>query len=174
MTSSNATDSPIEIQLTRGLSARVDATDADLCDSRWHASDSGPKSKRIYAKRSIAAKGEQRSSMFMHRLIASRMVGRALERHEQVDHINGDSLDNRRSNLRIATTSQNIANSKPQSGRSSRFKGVCWDKSREKWIAGITINYRRQNLGRYDTEEAAYAAYCEAARAQFGDFARLE
>lgn len=110
--------------------------------------------------------------VYMHRLIARTPVGR------ETDHINGDGLDNRRSNLRIATCSQNSANMwKPRrpdgSATSSRFKGVSWDRSRSKWQSKITTDGRCKNLGRYDSEEAAARAYDAAAEAQWGAFARL-
>lgn len=100
-----------------------------------------------------------------HNLILPKVAGR------EVDHINGDGLDNRRCNLRYATRQQNAANG-AKKGRSSRFKGVCFDKSRGKWLAGVKYNYVRLNLGRHATEEAAARAYDRKALELFGEFAR--
>lgn len=88
------------------------------------------------------------------------------------DHINGDGLDNRLCNLRICTRTENSRNQRPRGG-SSKYKGVCFDKSRGKWIAGIKINYKRKNLGRFKLEEEAAKAYNNAAKKHFGEFARL-
>lgn len=109
---------------------------------------------------------------YMHRLIAQTPPGM------ETDHINGDGLDNRRSNLRVATPSQNSANmGKPRrpdgSPHTSRFKGVSWDKSRSKWQSKICVQGKCRNLGRYDSEVLAARAYDRAALAAWGDFAAV-
>lgn len=90
-----------------------------------------------------------------------------------IDHINRDKGDNRLCNLRIATCSQNSANTNPRSNTTSRFKGVSWDKTNGKWFASITVNGRQKNLGRYDSEIDAARVYNNAAVRAFGSFARL-
>jgi hypothetical protein len=89
-----------------------------------------------------------------------------------VDHINHDGLDNRRSNLRVATRPLNLGNSRPRAG-SSVFKGVSWRKQERTWRAGIGVNGRNIHLGFFSTEEAAARAYDAAAREVFGEFAYL-
>lgn len=89
-----------------------------------------------------------------------------------VDHINGIRSDNRIENLRAASRSQNLQNSKKSSRNTSGFKGVSWCKKRMKWRANICANYKQVALGYFDTPEAAHAAYVEAARSLHGDFAR--
>jgi len=89
-----------------------------------------------------------------------------------VDHINGNTLDNRKYNLRICTTKENVRNSKPQEG-SSAYKGVSWDESRGKWLAGIKVDREHIFLGRYDLELDAAKAYDDAAETHFGVYARL-
>lgn len=91
-----------------------------------------------------------------------------------VDHIDGDRLNNRRSNLRPCTNQQNQFNSKPQMGRLSKYKGVSIVRGKNKpYTAGIQINMKRIHLGSFYTEENAAKAYNEAAIKYFGEFARL-
>lgn len=73
----------------------------------------------------------------------------------QADHIDRDRLNNTRSNLRIATPAQNSQNRDSKPGSSSRFRGVGWDKNRQRWIAYGRANGRIVSLGRYDDEEQA-------------------
>lgn len=91
------------------------------------------------------------------------------------DHINGNGLDNRRSNLRAATRSQNNANQRARSG-TSPLKGVYrhYNSGVKQWRAAIRIDGRRKYLGLFRTPEEAHTAYCVAARVLFGHFARFE
>lgn len=91
----------------------------------------------------------------------------------QIDHINLDPLDNRITNLRLATPSQNTANQRKRNGTSSRFKGVTKHRQMSKWQAQIKLLGKNHYLGLFDSEEAAYAAYCKAAIEIYGPFARL-
>jgi hypothetical protein len=92
----------------------------------------------------------------------------------QVDHINHDTLDNRRSaNLRLATASQNQGNRKLQVGCASQYKGVCWHKNHNKWMSRITINKKVIYLGYFQDEIEAAKAYDEAAKIYFGEFALM-
>lgn len=89
------------------------------------------------------------------------------------DHKSGNKLDNRLSNLRKATSQQNNANKKKPANCSSKYKGVRWDKSRNKWLAGIEINGKSKTLGRFEAEKDAAKAYDDAAIIYFGEFAKL-
>lgn len=93
-----------------------------------------------------------------------------------IDHINGDRGDNRLANLREASRSQNIANSKLRITNTSGFKGVHWCKVKEKWASriGFTIGTKRKNkhLGYFENREEAHKAYIVAAKNEFGEFAR--
>jgi hypothetical protein len=90
-----------------------------------------------------------------------------------VDHINSDTLDNRRANLRLATHSQNSCNRPKKSNTSSRFIGVSFLKSRKRWRAAIRHHGKRIFLGYFDSEIEAGKAYDEAAKKYHGEFARL-
>ena len=93
---------------------------------------------------------------------------------ECVDHINHDCLDNRRSNLRLATFTQNGMNRIINTGKkSSQYKGVHWHKRVKQWEARITIFGNRKHIGYFRTEVGAARAYDENAKANFGDFARV-
>ncbi|GFE20135.1 HNH endonuclease [Streptomyces nigrescens] len=154
------------IEIEQGHSALIDLADKEfVAPYHWHLLHGH--SGKLYAYAQTKS-----GPVYMHRLIARTPTGR------ETDHINGDGLDNRRSNLRIATCSQNLANRwKPQradgSATSSRFKGVSWDRSRSKWQSKITVNQRCKNLGRYDSEEEAARVYDAAASLHWGPFARL-
>jgi hypothetical protein len=105
--------------------------------------------------------------LWVHRVIWCIAYG-SWPRH-QIDHRNGDRSDNRLVNLREATNQLNQANRKATSG--SGFKGVSWHKGAKKWIASITVNRKNIYLGLHETPESAHAAYMDAARQFFGDYA---
>ena len=88
------------------------------------------------------------------------------------DHIDGDKTNNSRSNLRLATYSQNNAGQKKRPGFTSKFKGVYLRSDGKKWVAQIKIGGRAKNLGSFLLEEDAAKAYDIAARGYFGEFAR--
>lgn len=89
---------------------------------------------------------------------------------EMIDHINGNKLDNRFSNLRLATRSQNASNTSRRRTNSSGYKGVV--KYKNKWKAQITHKQKVHYLGLYDTKEEAHEAYIKAAKSYQLDFVR--
>ena len=103
----------------------------------------------------------------MHREILGLVPGDK----RQGDHISRECLDNQKSNLRIATKSENGANLKTNHG-SSKYKGVSWDKSRGKWRATIKKYKKQIHIGYFDSGVEAARAYDEAAVEIFGAFAR--
>ena len=107
---------------------------------------------------------------YLHRIIFSIVMGRWPTVF--VDHRNGDRLDNRWSNLREASRSQNLQNSPLRANSRSGFKGVFWDGQYGKWHARINISGRPKYLGRFDRAADAHAAYVRAAVRYFGEFAR--
>lgn len=91
----------------------------------------------------------------------------------EVDHINGDRLDNRRSNLRVCSHAENMRNRKRRVDNRSGYKGVYWDPARSSWRAEIRHNKRVYWLGRFDSVKDAARAYDEAAERLHGEFACL-
>lgn len=149
-----------EIQLTKGKTALVDDCDYDnIVKYKWCATPH--KNGRWYANAWVCGR-----KTLMHRLILG------IDISGDIDHRDGDGLNNRRYNLRQATRAQNNANQQV-TPHTSKFKGVCWDKNRGKWSAKIKVDGIIRNLGRYDREEDAGHAYDIAAFNVFGEFARL-
>ena len=91
----------------------------------------------------------------------------------EIDHINGDRLDNRFVNLRKATRWQNAVNQGQRKNNTSGYKGVTWHSQAKKWAARIMVNRKSIRLGLFDDPKEAYAAYCTAAIFYFGEFARV-
>lgn len=113
------------------------------------------------------------SIYYAARLAVLWMTGELPE--NQVDHINCNPTDNRWDNLRPADDFQNGANRQARKGKKySDLKGVTFNKRKGRFEAAIRKNYRLIFLGYFDTAEEAHAAYCEAARKHFGDFARFD
>lgn len=149
----------------------ISPEDADLAAFRWTAFKGG-KSELLYVIRTIPPNYER---VHLHRIIVERMQdGKPLEDGQFVDHISGDTLDNRRENLRIATKQQNMANSRLKKNNTSGFRGVSWQKRDKKWKAEIRIDGKKKFLGNFDKKEDAYKAYCDKAIELYGEFARLE
>lgn len=90
----------------------------------------------------------------------------------QVDHINGDSLDNRKINLRLCTNAENLRNRGKQINNTSGYKGVCWSVRKQKWQAQIKVDRKAKFLGNFETPEDAARAYDAAAKKYHGEFAK--
>ncbi len=159
-----------EIPLTRGYRAIVDDDDYErLSAKRWRASVMKPRadgSVTVYAIGSTSLRDGKERTLFLHRVVLDAPKGK------QVDHINGDGLDNRKENLRICTNAENNRNRRPYPYGDSKFKGVSWAKRDEKWRATIKMNGKRIHLGYFTREIDAANAYDAAAIERFGEFAR--
>lgn len=92
----------------------------------------------------------------------------------QGDHINGNTLDNRRSNLRICTIAENTRNMKRHKSNQTGFKGIQLNKKSGKYIARICVNLKQIHLGYFSTPEEAHTAYCEASKKYHGEYGRTE
>jgi len=149
------------IALTKGKLATVDAADYEwLSQYKWCVT-STPEG-RPYAYRKDKGK-----TVYMHREIMQPPPGMV------VDHISGDSLNNRRQNLRNCTPQENMRNRDKFRGDSSRFKGVSPCVNSDKWRAAIGVDGCNIHIGVYETEIEAAHAYDQKAKELFGEFARL-
>lgn len=155
----------VRIHLADGRVAIADAADFALLDGRnWHSSHSpcGP-----CAATHVTTEDGRHDLALMHRVLMEAPD----ELH--VDHINGDRLDNRRSNLRLATNQQNTWNAGLSKRNTSGFKGVSWHTRDLIFGAHIRIAGRQKTLGEFANAISAARAYDEAARRHYGEFARL-
>jgi hypothetical protein len=156
-----------EIKLTNGKTATIDDEDYEKVSKvNWYYRKEGyavgnlpSPEKGVYPK------------VLMHRYIVDAPKG------TQVDHINGNKLDNRKDNLRIANASTNKANCGVRSTNTSGYKGVVFVKARKHldkvWAAQIKVDYKTIGLGYFETKEEAAEAYNKAAVKYFGEFALL-
>jgi len=158
-----------EIPLTKGYVAVVDAADyEDLSRLKWYADVKylpNGSVRTVYAARRAGRRTE-------------RMHGRLFPGVEQVDHRDGDGLNNTRANLRAANHALNGRNQRLRSDNTSGYKGVSWDKENCAWVAQIGVGARLdgcrvQFLGRFPTAKEAARAYDRAATERFGEFAAL-
>jgi hypothetical protein len=144
-----------KIILTKGYSTEVDKLDYELYGSQnWHYSHG------------YAVQRTRSGTVYLHKLV----IG---DGSDEVDHINGDKLDNRKINLRFATHSQNNMNKPIQSNNTTGAKGVHRLKSTGMYQSYIKLNGKRIHIGTYVTRRMAANAYNKKARELFGAFAVL-
>lgn len=122
-----------------------------------------------YARRAepIRPQNPKQRIVYMHRQILCLVPGDG----KQVDHINGNPLDNRRANLRVCTQTENKRNRGAQINNNSGFKGVSFHKQRRKWAAQVTADGKQKYLGLFETPQLAHEMYCLAADMLHGEFA---
>ena len=134
--------------------ALIDADDYERCkDIKWAMHNNGYVRANIWRK-------------YLHRWIAG-------QDGMEIDHINGNKLDNRKANLRTCSSLQNNMNSRLRKDNKSGYKGVYWNKQRQKWHATVKAQGKRQHLGFYENKSEAATAYNHAAINFFGEFACL-
>jgi hypothetical protein len=152
-------DGTASVPLTKGYTALIDTGDIPLvCPYSWHARTTA--SGSVYAATRLRDEGQ--TFVYLHRLLTS------APRDMEVDHINRDTLNNRRENLRVCDASLNAVNKRKQrNGKSSRFKGVFWDTRRGLWRSEFRYkNVKKQ--GRFSTERDAAIFYNASVIAVFG------
>lgn len=166
----NDTPHTIEIPLTKGYVAIVDEADSDLTQFKWCVLAVG---RLVYAQRRLPMINGKQQAACLHRVIMSRVLSIALARHQEVDHISGDGLDNRRSNLRLASSTQNKWNRTAPLTSISGTYGVTWYAQMQKWRARIKVNGKEINLGLFKDMGDAIAARHAAEVKYFGEFSPL-
>lgn len=153
------------VPLTQGYEAVIDAADVALVSGfNWHAV---VLPKHTYAGVKVVEGGKTKR-IYLHRFLLENPA----EPH--IDHIDGNGLNNRRSNLRPATVSENHCNRKRAVTNTSGFKGVSPHKSSGKWRAEISRDGRKRSLGYFSDPESAAVAYAKASADVHGEFGRTE
>lgn len=130
---------------------------------QWHLKNDPSVSSGGYIATNIKTSTGYKS-VTLHRLVLG-----DIPKGMQIDHIDRNTLNNRRSNLRIVTPLQNVLNRESFKGSSSKYKGVAFEKDRKRWKASICVNGVLKNLGRYKVERDAAIAYNQAAKKYFPD-----
>ncbi len=157
----------VEIPVSKGYVALVDDEDAHLAElGSWIAN---PNWRTVYAMTTICHPG-WKQKITLHRAVMGFGPG-----DPRIDHVNGNGLDCRRSNLRVVTHAENIRNMRVPRTNTSGFKGVIRQnqKTGRMWRAQLKTDGRTHGLGSYCTAEEAARAYDAEARKRFGAFAAL-
>lgn len=151
------------VTLTKGYEAVIDVDDIHLVAGyNWTAL---VVPHTVYAYRAGKINGK-RKTVYMHRTIMGEPDVM------EVDHIDCIGLNNRRSNLRLATHSENCFNRRVQKNNAAGLKGVSWNESGGVWMAFIASNYNQRYLGSFDNPEDAHSAYVAASNVLHGEFGR--
>ena len=155
-----------QIKLSQGLFALVDDQDFEKANRfKWCAEKRGKNIINYYAKRRIVTDGKV-STQSLHVFLLG------IKKGFEIDHANSNGLDNRRSNIRHCTRSQNMGNQRKKAGTSSIFKGVSFRKRLNKYGAAIKVNHKSIHIGYYNTAQEAAFEYDCAASIYFKNFAR--
>jgi hypothetical protein len=123
--------------------------------------------KGLYVRHNALRQYKYQRAILLHRLIIN------ASQEVEIDHINGNTLDNRKCNLRICTHSENAKNRKRNENNTSGYKGVGFLKHNRKWRSRIRVNGKKIYLGCFNTAEEAHRAYCEASKKYHGEYGRM-
>ena len=155
----------MEIELC-GYNVLIDDDDyVRVSAIKWYISSYHLKKNLVYFHKTI-----KQRTMSLHRYIAGLQYGNK----NTVDHINGNTLDNRRSNLRICNNKENVRKRKINKNNTTGHKGVTYHKHKRLFCARIRVDNKRIFLGYFSTPELAHKAYCEASKKYHGEFGRTE
>ena len=148
------------VPLTKGRFALIDEEDVDrVSQYNWYVGK---------GKHTHYAHHKSKESFLLHRFVTN------APDDVQVDHINSNGLDNRKTNLRFCNNGQNSAASRKRQGTRSKYRGVVFDSTAScKWKARVYDNGKQIVLGRFSSEEEAALAYNKAALERYGEFARI-
>lgn len=156
-----------EIWLSKGQIALVDECDFNVLSQWKWSAQWNTFTKTYYAARTVRSQDGKSTSLMMHRFIMGLAIGDPI----LVDHIEpSGTLDNRRSNLRLATHKQNIWNARTPVRNTSGFKGV--SARRGRWRARLKVNGKDKQIGTFSSREEAFSAYCYAVKQHRGEFGR--
>lgn len=155
-----------KIKLTKNQFTIVDNDISPLLEElSWQAYKLGVDGNFYAARRTGDSKVKERKMVYLHREIMNAKKGQI------VDHVNGNTLDNRKENLRITNQRNNIRNQRP---KLNRYKGIQKHKNSETWFVNITVNGKRITFSNnFRTPESAALKYNELALLYFGEYARL-
>lgn len=154
------------IPLTKGYESLIDDEDFEKVSKfKWHIFITRGK-HNVYAVFTDHSKSGDKT-IRMHRMILN------AKKNDQVDHIDGNGLNNQKFNLRICTNSQNQANKSFNKNNSTGFKGVTYRENEDRYIAQITYNRKNYYLGIYKSPISAARAYNRAAKKYFKEFSKL-
>jgi len=146
---------------------KVSDEDRDLLEGGWSVRPDG----YVFRKIPHPDGGGRGRSLYLHRLIAARMIGRELQRGEDVDHLDHNPSNNGRENLQVRPHRENVTRRRAlQTNNTSGHRGVSRINKTGNWEAYIKIRGRKKNLGHFPTKEQAAAAYLAAATREFGEF----
>lgn len=156
-----------EIKLTQNKITLVDDDVYELIKNKSWCAFTHKRRKTYYAVGTIKDENGKHKTIRLHRFIL-----KVTDKNVFVDHIDGNGLNNQRGNLRISTREQNQQNRPKNKNNKSGYKGVYFDKAKNKWTSKIMVNRKAIHLGRFDDVKIAAKAYQDAALKYHGEFSK--
>lgn len=151
----------IESETHGTFKVQIDLDDVDRCKEYKWAIGKSKSNKGKYVKYYVVSGSE---GLLLHRFLMNP------DKNMVVDHIDGDTMNNRKSNLRVCETKENLRNSKMRINNTSGHKGVIWYKNTNKWVAYIMVDYKHKTLGYFDDIEDAIKTRKNAEEKYFGEY----